>query len=820
MNTVKKGSASEIYKQSIHELFRLLSSDVNSGLNPATVKKKQEEYGYNEIPEEKSNGILQFLKRFWNPAAWMLELIIAVSWFLNHFTDLLVVIILLLVNAVLSFIQEQKASAAVSELKNRLRVYSKVLRENMWKKIPARELVPGDIVRVRGGDFIPADSKIINGDLETDQSTLTGESLPVEKSPEDVLYSGSVVTKGEATAIIIATGKSTYFGKIIDLVETSRPKMHFEKVISKLTFWLLGIVFIMLTVVFITSLSRKVPVESILPLLLVLLLSAVPVALPAMFTISMALGSKELVKKNILLTRLNALEDAARMDILCIDKTGTITLNKLKLVEAFGMNGFSPDDVIFFGALASQEANQDPIDLAFLNAAKDSLLSDSSFIVKEFVPFDPKKRRTEVLVQKEGHEFWITKGAVKTISEIARQQEKDLKELNEKVSGFSAKGFRVIAVAKSNGNHQPELVGLAALQDPIRPGTQKALKELKDLGISIKLLTGDALVVAKSIAASAGLDEHFLDYSQWRDNKANVTAQMKEAIGSGAGFAEVYPADKHNIVKILQKAGHVVGMTGDGVNDAPALRQAEVGIAVDTATDAAKGAASVVLTKPGLGVIADLVKTGRSGFQRINTWVLNKLTRTTLKVLFVSIAFLVTGKYVITSSAMLVLLFMTDFVKLSLATDNVRIPVKPEKWNLKAAVGLMLVIGILMTIEALAFLYVGIVHFHFSKGALSTFSFEVLFFFAIASIFIVRERGRFWHSLPGTTLMIVIAIDAVVAICLATFGWLGFGPIPIHQTLWVIGYSFFVSFCINDYIKYLLLKNSKQAEIPEKKNEE
>lgn len=820
MKNTKNVIPNNHYKQNAEEVILELRTNTVTGLGTQDVADRIKHYGYNEIPEKKPNLITKFLKHFWGPAAWMLEAIIVLSLFLHNYLDFYIVSGLLLANAIISFFQEQRSSSVLETLKNKLQIHVRVLREGVWEILAAREIVPGDIIRTRAGDFIPVDTKIITGVLEVNQSALTGESLPVGKKPNDILYSGSIVNQGEATGVAIATGQNTYFGKIIDLMQFASPTLHIEKIVSKLSIWLLLIVFAMLVILVIKSTNFI----AILPLLLVLLLSAVPVALPAMLVISFALGAQELAKKNVLVTRLNVLEDAACMDVLCIDKTGTLTLNQLSVAQVFSLDGYHDNDVLLYGALASQEADQDPIDKAFIEAAKQKNLLDSSFIIKKFTPFDPKIRRTEAIIQKEGLEFKVMKGAVDIIIHMPdikvpdikvpnvkapNLKEKNLSQLTDKVSEFFENGYRVIAVAKNN-NMQTDIVGLVALHDPIRPDAKETITELTNLGIRIKILTGDALAVAKNIAKNIGLGANPFDYSTIKNilDKDNTKAKAEDAIEQSDCFAEIYPKDKYDIVKILQEHGHIIGMTGDGINDAPALRQAEVGIAVNTATDVAKGAASVVLTQPGLSNIMELIKNGRAIFQRINTWILNKLTRTILKTSFIVIAFLITGKYVISASAMLLLVFMTDFVKLALATDNATISKKPNIWNIENSVRIAVILGFIIVIETMGLLFFGLKYLNLMTDtqALYTFSFEIVFYFAIFSILIERERKHFWNSWPSKTLLTIIMADIVFAMALTAYGLLGFKAAPFEQTFLVILYSFICSFVINDLIKFYLLK--------------
>jgi H+-transporting ATPase len=527
-----------------------------------------------------------------------------------------------------------------------------------------------------------------------------------------------------------------------------------------------------------------------------------------MFTVSMALGSLELVKKGVLVTRLSAPDDAARMDILCVDKTGTITMNKMSVVKLVPLNGHSENEILLYGALASQEANHDPIDMAFINAARQKNLLSSSFVQKTFTPFDPKARRTEAIVKNEKNEFRVIKGSFPVIAQVCGLDDNNKADLETKIDELAKDGYRTLAVAKSQIKNKPQLVGLAALHDPLRPDSEKLIAELRNLGVSVKMLTGDALPIAKEIARAAGIGDRIVKVSELKELAKSNPLKAVELAEKSDGFAEVYPEDKYLIVKDFQAKGHIVGMTGDGVNDAPALKQAEVGIAVSNATDVAKGAASIVLTDEGLIDINGPIKIGRMMFQRINTWILNKITRTVLKTCFIVLAFLLLGKFVISASAMLIMIFMTDFVKISLSTDNVRWSKKPSIWDINGLAKVSVVLGLIMVAEAFGLLYIGLHYFNLGvdNGALSTFSFEILFFFAMFSIFVVREKGHFWDSAPSKTLLSILLADMALGVVLSTFGLLGLKAIPLIETIAVIVYAFLFSLVINDFIKFSLLK--------------
>ncbi len=781
---------------------------LEKGLNQSEVEQKRKQFGFNEVPEKKANLWLQFTKKFWGLTAWLLEIIIALSLFLQNYTDVYIVLGLLILNAVLGFEEEIRASKAVDALKEKLRVNARVLREGVWKVLPAREIVPGDVVRIRPGDFVPADVKTVTGHLEVDQSALTGESFTVEKNPGDVLYSGSVVKRGESNGIVVSTGTKTFFGRTAQLVQLAKPKLHIEEVIASVVRWLLIIVSVLAIIALIFSVLRGFSVIDTLPIILAILLSAIPVALPAMFTVSMALGAMELSRKGVLITRLSAAEDAATMNVLCVDKTGTITLNKLSIVKTLPHNGFSEKDVVFYGALASQEANQDPIDIAFIESAKREGLPIGDYKQTSFVPFDARTRRTEATLQKDGETFGVMKGAVRIIGTACGLNETEEKQLEEQTQEYALKGYRTLAVAKTNNNEKPTLVGLAMLYDMPRPDSKQLIQELNKLGISVKMLTGDALPIAKETAKNVGLGENItLASSLKADMKTDALLAEEEAQQSD-GFAEVYPEDKYTIVKSLQVSKHIVGMTGDGVNDAPALRQSEVGIAVSNATDVAKGAASVVLVNEGLTSIVDLVKNGRIIYERIVAWILSKIIRTLQVSVFTVLTFLLTGSYVISAFVVILYFFLTDFVKIALSTDKLQGSDKPSTWKLGGAVKASAILGTFVIAESVALLYVALNIFNvpINDPALYTYTFEILFYSALFLNFNVRERRLFYKSFPSKILFSSIIISGIVGTILVTVGIPGLVAVPFTGTLVMLGLSAFFAFAVNDLVKVFIVQ--------------
>ncbi len=778
------------------------------GLTAAEVRTRFARDGPNDIPEQRAHPFFRFAGKFWGLSAWMIELIALLSLVLHKWADFWVALALLLVNAILGFLQEQRASAAVSQLRSRLQVTARVLRDGAWQPLPARELVANDLVRLRTGDFVPADVRVLDGTLSVDQSMLTGESSAVSKPAGAALYSGSIVREGEATALVTATGARTYYGRTAALVESAHPKLHVEAVVARVVRWLFAIVTILVLVTLAVSLAQGTSLIEILPLALVLLMSAVPVALPVMFTVSMAVGSVELARKGVLVTRLSAAEDAANMDVLCADKTGTLTLNRLQLADSWGCPGHSAEDVVRYGAWASNEADQDPVDAAFLRAAAARGLPKAETL--SFIPFSAATRRTEAQVQSAQGTCRVMKGALKTLAGLAGLDPAAVAALELRAEAQAHKGYRVLAVACAHEERPLELAGLAYLYDAPRPDSKTLVGELKALGVAVKMLTGDARPVAREVGRAVGLPD-IEAASVLRQSESAQAAALAERHD---GFAEVFPEDKFTVVRDLQALGRVVGMTGDGVNDAPALRQAEVGIAVSGATDVAKAAGSVVLTTEGLEGIVDLVRNGRMIYQRVLTWIINKISRTILKAGFVVVAFLASGKFVISALGMVLLVFMTDFVKIALATDSARPSRRPETWRIAPLLRLAVLLGLVMLAQALALLAFawhgfGLAH---DEGRLQTFTFQTLLFFALFSILSVRERRAFWASRPSATLAAALLADGMIGIFIGAHGLGELRPLPAGQTAVLVLYALLCALVINDFIKRAWMARSHRPQ--------
>ena len=780
--------------KSVTEVLSELKVQAATGLSDEDVKQRQSTYGLNEVLEKKQSGILLFLKNFWGLTAIMLELTIIISFLLSKFMDAYLISGLMLFNAFIGYIQENKASKTVEALKKSLQVVVRALRNGKWTNINGNQLVPGDVIRIRTGDFITADAKIIDGTVHADQSALTGESMLIGKKESDMLFSGSVIKNGECTAVVTSTGTKTFFGKTAQLVQTAKHKLHMEEVVASVVKILFLIVIIFVGITTAVSLFRGESFLSILPLLLILLVSAVPVALPAMFTVSMASGAKQLADKGILVSRLSATEDAATLTTLCIDKTGTITQNKLTIKEIVPLDNFKSKDVLLYGVLASVEANNDPIDLAFFQKVAEEKIDASNYKQISFTPFSAEIKRTEAVVQKDNVNLKVLKGAFNTIKNLCKVENPNL---DQTVNSWAEKGFKTIAVAIEKDS-KTQFVGIVALFDPPLPDSAQMISEIKNLGVKVKMLTGDALPIAKEIAKQVGVGDDVASASLLR----NDNVDNHSIIISHSGFAEVLPEDKFTIVKNLQQHKEITGMTGDGVNDAPALKQAEVGIAVNSATDVAKQAASVILLKSGLESIINLISVGRTIHHRITNWVISKISKTLFTVLFVCASYLITGQFIVNAFDMVMLLFIIDFVSLALSTDNVSWSKKPETWNTKPLIKRGFLLGILLIIEAMLWLFAVKDYFKLTDiNQLQSFGFAVLFFASVFNLIIIRTDGHFYKQTIGGILLWVLIADILLVVMLLSMGLIGFTSLPIIITISTLFYFAFCSFIINDWIK-------------------
>jgi H+-transporting ATPase len=797
----------DLKKLSVEESFKKFSSS-EKGISDATATDRIKEYGYNEIAEKKVNPVLKFLSYFWGPIPWMIEVAAILSAIIHHWEDFWVIFALLLLNAVVGFWQEYKADDAISLLKKKLALIAKVFRDGKWKDIAARELVPGDVVRIRLGDIIPADLKLFSGDyLSIDESALTGESLPVEKHKSDLAYSGSVIRQGEMNGLVVATGLNTFFGKTARLVEEARTISHFQKAVVKIGNYLIVLAAFMVAIIFMVSVYRHESFFDTLQFALVLTIAAIPVALPAVLSVTMAVGASVLAKKKAIVSKLVAIEEMAGMDILCSDKTGTITKNELTLAEVKAFEGFTSDDVLLFASLASREEDRDPIDTAIIDKARSvKTISEnlSSYQVKDFKPFDPVIKRSEAAVtDKDNKTFKITKGAPQVILALIENadKEKTTNLINKQIDEFAAKGFRTLGTAKTNEQGKWKYVGLIPLFDPPREDSAATIKTASDMGVNVKMITGDHTAIAKQIAQKVNLKTNIQEASAFLD-KPNKEAS--KIIEDADGFAQVFPEHKYKIVELLQEKKHIVGMTGDGVNDSPALKKADVGIAVAGATDAAKSAADIVLTLPGLSVIIDALKESRKIFQRMNSYAIYRIAETIRVLFFITLAIIVFNFYPVTAIMIVLLALFNDAPIMAIAYDNVKYSKDPERWDMRVVLSMATFLGLIGVISSFGIFYIGQQVLHLSKEVVQSFIFLKLAVAGHLTIFVTRTRGPFWSIKPSGVLFWSAVITKVLATFVAVYGWF-ITPISWELALLVWGYAL-AAFFITDLLKVRIYK--------------
>ncbi len=759
------------------------------GLSKAEAAKRLEQYGPNEIAEHKTNPLLKFLSYFWGPIPWMIEVAVILSGAVGHWPDFFIILLLLMANAVVGYTEERQAGNAIDALKAKLAINARVRRDGEWITPASRDLVPGDVIRLRLGDIVPADARLLDGDeIEVDQSALTGESLPATCAPGDPVFSGSVVRRGEIGALVYATGIHTYFGKTAELVQDAHTVSHFQRAVLKIGNFLIILAAVFVAVIVVVSLLRGDAVLTTLQFALVLTVAAIPVAMPTVLSVTMAVGARLLAKKKAIVSKLVAIEELAGVDILCADKTGTLTQNSLTLGDPFSFKDVTAADVILAGALASRADNDDPIDLAVLGGLSDPKdLHD--YTVTHFEPFNPVDKRTEATVTgADGSKFRVSKGAPQVILDLAGDTAKIKPAVDTAVDDFAARGFRSLGVARAEGSGDWRFLGVLPLFDPPREDAKTTIATARDMGVSVKMVTGDAIAIAKETAAQVGLGTDVLDATGLGDVKKKETTTVVESIETADGFAQVFPEHKYHIVDVLQQRGHIVGMTGDGVNDAPALKKADCGIAVSGATDAARAAAAIVLLTPGLSVIIDAVKESRKIFQRMNSYAMYRIAETLRVLLFVTLAILVFNLYPVTAIMIVMLALLNDGAILSIAYDNVRYKMQPEAWNMRLVLGISTVLGVVGPIAAFGLLYLGDRVFDLGHPRLQTMMYLMLSVAGHLTIFLTRTRGPFWSIRPARILLLAVLGTQAVATLIAVYG-LFMTPLGWGWAAFVWGYA-------------------------------
>ncbi len=794
---VKHIDGKEMEKLGVDDAFKRLESS-SKGLTGAEARKRLEQFGRNALEETKVSPLRKFLSYFWGPIPWMIEVAAILSGVVRHWDDLTIILALLIFNAAIGFWQEFKAANALDALKRQLALKARALRDGKWGEVDAAELVPGDVIRLRLGDIIPADAKLVEGDyLSVDQSALTGESLPVEKKAGEIAYSGSVAKQGEMIALVTGTGGDTFFGRTAKLVQGAGAVSHFQKAVLAIGDYLIYLSLALVAILVIVQLFRRAPVFELLQFALILTVASIPVAMPAVLSVTMAVGALALSKMKAIVSRLQSIEEMAGVDILCSDKTGTLTQNKLTLGEPEVFEAADARDLVLAGALASKAEDKDAIDLAVIGGLADPKALES-YTQTRFVPFDPVGKRTEAEIEaSDGKTFKVTKGAPQVIVELAHVADKVAERANKSIEDLAAKGYRALGVARTDASGAWHFLGILPLFDPPREDSKETIRRAREHGISVKMVTGDNTAIARQIAGQLDLGTAIQpagDLLAAAANQSHLSSDAAERIERADGFAQVFPEHKYAIVKALQERGHLVAMTGDGVNDAPALKQADVGIAVSGATDAARAAADLVLTAPGLSTIISAVEEARRIFERMNSYAIYRIVETIRIMFFVVLAMIVFRFYPITAIMIILLAFFNDVPIMAIAYDNTWLDPKPVRWEMHRVLTVSTVLGLIGVVETFGLLWIAREWMHLSLGQIQTFIFLKLAVAGHLTLFVARTHRRVWsRPFPAPLLLWSAIVTKVLATLFVVFpfglmtpiGWLDVGLIWGYCIVWI-----------------------------------
>ncbi len=849
-------------KLSTEELLKHLDTDIDKGLSSSEAQKRLETYGKNEFIQKEQTFFERIFQRLWGPIPWMIEIAALLALIVHKWEDFFIILILLLTNVVIDFLQESKALNALKVLKKGLVKTTLTLRDGEFQLLETTQLVPGDIIKLKIGDMVGADVRLVRGEyLMIDQSALTGESLPIDKTIDDIAYSNSIVKKGEMLAVVTATGNDTFFGKTVSLVAKaqSEQQSHFQKAILSIGKYLISLTTILIIIITITSLFRGDSIYEILHFSLVLTIASIPVALPAVLSVTMAVGAMNLAKKQAIVSRLSAIEELAGMDILCSDKTGTLTQNKMSLQTLYPFNSYSDKELVQLALLSSKKENNDPLEIPIFNYAKNQniTIKEGCQLIK-FTPFDPVIKRTEAAYKFEEKEMVVTKGAPQVILELCETFEDE--DILNKVEALAQEGYRTLAVAiKTKGEKIFSFVGLLPMFDPPREDAKNTIEDTQNLGVKVKMVTGDNISIAKQISKLLNIGENILDHRELKGNREKefllltdiISSAIYKRLGEGRedtkkiktfaksvvfevkkeldnipiptgytkkheseiidiiedadGFAQVLPEDKYYIVDKLQKADHIVAMTGDGVNDAPALKKADVGIAVSGATDAASASADVILLTPGLNVINDAFKEARKTFEKMQSYSIFRIAETIRIILFMTLAILIFDFYPITSIMIILLALLNDIPILTIAFDNTKVSQKPIRWKMKEVLTVATVLGLSGVVSSFLLFYI-LESLHFSRDMIQAIIFLKLDVAGHATIYLARTGDKpFWYKpYPSIYLFssifstrIIGTLLAVYGVFMEAIGWEYAAYIWIYATIW---------FFFNDFIKLLTYK--------------
>ncbi|HXH71330.1 MAG TPA: plasma-membrane proton-efflux P-type ATPase [Mariprofundaceae bacterium] len=844
-------------KQNIRQTLDELKVDDTQGLPDSEAASRLQTYGRNEIRAREETLLHRIFRRFWGPIPWMIETAALLSAIVQKWDDFSIIMVMLLVNAGLDFFQERRALNALKVLKDKLARDAVVRRGGTFKRIPVAELVPGDIIKMKIGDIVPADVQLLDGDyLLIDQAALTGESLPASKKSGEIAYANTIVKQGEMLAVVVNTGMQTNFSSVVSLVAQAQleARSHFQKMVIQIGNFLILITIALVILIILVSLFRHEPLLEIARFALVLSVAAIPVALPAVLSVTMAVGAVNLARRQAIVSKLTAIEELAGVDIFCSDKTGTLTKNEMHVAEPVLFKEHSERDLFLFAALASRLENNDPIEMPLFHYIDEHMpdLDWKSWKSGNFVPFDPVSKRTEAAVEKDGEQWTVIKGAPQVLIGMADLDDEAARNLGTTVDLLASKGYRTLAVGRRTGDKPLELIGLIPLYDPPRDDSKAVIDQMRDYGVHTKMITGDNLAIAKEIGRLLGLEKRSIRSAQLSGAASNELLAMAEALTTAiyqklkgraslkearqfAGevmqslqelydtrllehefihthesaivemieevdiFAEVVPEDKYRIVDTLQKGGHIVAMTGDGVNDAPALKKADCGFAVSNATDAARAAAAIILTAPGLSVIHEAVLQARITFERMQSYATFRITETIRIILFMTLSILIFNFYPITALMIIMLALLNDIPILAIAYDNTKPSDKPVRWNMPELLTTASVLGIVGVIESFVLFFILRQH-GFPEPMIQTMLFLKLVVAGHSTLYICRSRGWFWqHPWPSPLLLFATFGTEIVGTLLAVYG-VFVTAIGWEYALLIWGYTF-IWFLLADAVK-------------------
>jgi H+-transporting ATPase len=848
----------EYAKQTPDETLKSLNVDAGRGLTEDEAARRLAQSGANEIREKEEALWHRIFRRFWGPIPWMIEAAGVLSAVVGKWVDFGIIGLMLLVNAGLDFLQEHRALNALKALKKRLRAEIIVLRGGEFKTIASRDLVPGDIVKLRIGNIVPADVQLIRGDyLLIDQSAFTGESLPVSKKAGEVAYASTIVKQGEMLAVVVNTGAETNFHSVVALVAKAslEERSHFQKMVIRIGDFLIFITIGLVALIVMVALFRHEAFLEIARFAMVLTVASIPVALPAVLSVTMAVGALNLARRQAIVSRLTAIEELAGVDVFCCDKTGTLTCNRMQVAEPITLAGHDARELFRVAALASRLENNDPIELPLFQYIDEHFPEADwkTYQQISFTPFDPVRKRTEAEVSRDGDRFVAVKGAAQVLLGLTRLSEEDAQSVARRVDELAGKGYRTLAVGLKRGDSPLELLGLIPLYDPPRDDSKQVIADMQGHGIDVKMVTGDNTAIAREIGRLLGLTHRTLRAGQLtggagsdlltlasvlsgaiyqrlkpevsRKEADHFAAEVMKAVKSQFDtrllerefihshesalieliesadiFAEVVPEDKYHIVDTLQRAGHIVAMTGDGVNDAPALKKADCGVAVSAATDAARAAADIILTAPGLGVINEAVKQARMTFERMKSYATFRIAETLRVILFMTLSIVVFNFYPVTAVMIIILALLNDIPIMAIAYDNAPIDEKPVRWKMREMLTISTVLGLAGVTSSILFFYI-LEQLRFPLALVQPMMFVKLDVAGHSTIYLTRSgEGHFWQKpfpslklfIPAMATRITGTVIGVYGLFMAPIGWKYAAYIWLYATVW---------FLFNDFVK-------------------